>query len=569
MSFLQFDFNGKSLCFCRPQKIIQTRRLNEVVSCFLELQQAIEKGYYIAGYVAYEAAPAFVNFLQTHPETNSPLLWFGIYKAPIVNNKNFSPITEQLYWQLDTSFEDYQQAIQTIHQQIKAGNVYQVNYTVRLTSSINLTHSYALYKKICQAQQANYCAFLDMGEYQLLSASPELFFHWKEGIITTKPMKGTIARGKNVTLDQQQGCLLANSTKDQAENLMIVDLLRNDLSKIARLNSIQVPQLFTVEKYPTLFQMTSTIKARTKANTHLLNIFQALFPCGSITGAPKASAMEIINNLEKTARRAYCGTIGFVTPQQEAIFNVAIRTIEVHTAQARAYYGVGGGVTWDSSDKNEYQEILTKAKVLTAQPLPKELLESLLLADGRYFLLPLHIRRLQQSANYFNFVFNYSVVKKQLMQLAAQYPQGIYKVRLLLSQIGNCECQLTNINPLKQPLNASWSPIKMNSQNIFIYHKTSTRDFYPTVTLEKEYLLLNERDEITEFVNGNIVILKQHKWLTPPPTSGLLAGTLRQWLVNKKYLTEQVLFKEDIDAAEQIIFINSVRGARLVNFHIE
>lgn len=569
MSFLQFNFNGKNLCFCQPQTIIQTHHLNEVIDCFHELQQAVNQGYYIAGYVAYEAASGLINFLPTYPKGDLPLIWFGVYKEPDLHNQPFSSVTPDLDWQLDTSFTKYQQAIHTIRQHIKSGDVYQVNYTVRLACSFHINDSFALYRKICQAQQADYCAYLDIGNYQLLSASPELFFHWKQGIITTKPMKGTIGRGKNIDLDKKQASLLANSFKDQAENLMIVDLLRNDLSKIAQLNSIQVPQLFTLEKYPTLFQMTSTIKAHTKPNTSLLNIFQALFPCGSITGTPKASAMKIISQLETTPRGAYCGAIGFVTPNQEAIFNVAIRTIQVNTAKAQAYYGVGGAITWDSTDQNEYQEVFTKAKVLTEQPVPKELIESLLLINGHYFLLALHMMRLKKSAQYFNFAFNYFDLKKQLIQIAKQHAQGIYKVRLLLTQAGDSRCHLNNIAPLKEALKASWSPINIHSQNIFLYHKTSNRDFYPNVTLEKDYLLCNEREEVTEFVNGNLVILKQEQWLTPPIKSGLLAGTFRQWLLNKKFIHEQVLFKEDIVKAEQIIFINSVRGARPVKFYFE
>lgn len=566
MTHLQFDFNGKSLHFCHPLQIIQTHQLEQVADCFQKLQQAIKQGYYIAGFVSYEAAPAFIPYLATHFKSAIPLLWFGVYKQPVEKPQLLmqQPLTELPNWQIDTTRNEYQQAIQTIHNEIGAGNVYQVNYTVRLNTPFNPKHSYAYYQKIRQAQQADYCAYLDMGDFQLLSASPELFFHWKNDIITTKPMKGTIARGKTLAEDKQQTAILANSSKDQAENLMIVDLLRNDLSKIADLNSIKVPELFSIEKYPTVLQMTSTITANTKPNNNLFDIFKALFPCGSITGAPKASAMQTIKDLETTPRGAYCGAIGFVAPNNEATFNVAIRTIQVNTQKQQANYGVGGGITWDSTYGAEYAEVLTKAKILTTSQLPKQLLESLLLVDGNYFLLSLHLKRLKNSAEYFNFIFNYQQIKNNLLILAKQNPTGQFKVRLLLDKTGQIISEASPIELVSTSLKASWASEVMNRQNTLLYHKTTNRDFFPKATADNEYLLTNEKGEVTEFVNGNLIILSQGKWLTPPISSGLLAGTLRQWLLSKKYINEKVLYRKDIEQAEQILFINSVRGARKV-----
>lgn len=566
MTHLQFDFNGKSLHFCHPLKIIHTHQFDQVASCFQQLQQAVKQGYYIAGFVSYEAAPAFIPYLATHLKSEMPLLWFGIYKQPVEKPQLLAEqsLTALPNWQIDTSRADYQQAIETIHNEIGAGNAYQVNYTVRLNTTFNPQQSYAYYQRIRKAQQANYSAYLDMGDFRLLSASPELFFHWQNGTIITKPMKGTIARGKTLAEDKQQTAILANSAKDQAENLMIVDLLRNDLSKVADLNSIKVPELFTIEKYPTVLQMTSTITAQTKPDTTLFDIFKALFPCGSITGAPKPSAMQIIKQLETTPRGAYCGAIGLVTPDNEATFNVAIRTIQVDTNKQQASYGVGGGITWDSTEGNEYQEVLTKAKVLTSNQQPKHLLESLLLVDGNYFLLSLHLKRLKNSANYFNFSFNYQQFKRYLEELAKQNPKGQFKVRLLLAKTGQISTDTSAIELDDSLLKATWSDKTMDSQNTLLYHKTTSRDFFPKATVDQEYLLINEKGEVTEFVNGNLVILKQGKWLTPPVSSGLLAGTLRQWILNKKYISEQILYKKDIQQAEQILFINSVRGARKV-----
>lgn len=566
MIHLQFDFNGERTNFCHPLEVIETDCLRQVADCFRKLQKAIDEGFYVAGYIAYEAAPAFTPYLSTHTKGKMPLLWFGIFEKPFKTPDKEDQYTQSMPdWQMDTLQPDYQQKIQSIRHEIAQGNVYQVNYTVRLNAKLTADNGYAYYKKICEAQQANYCAYLDIGNFQLLSASPELFFHWKSGTITTKPMKGTISRGKTLAEDKIQANTLACSTKDQAENLMIVDLLRNDISKIADLNSIKVPQLFTLEKYPTVFQMTSTITAKTKPNTTLFEVFKALFPCGSITGAPKASAMNIITQLEASPREAYCGAIGFVSPKLGATFNVAIRTIELDKKVQQARYGVGGGITWKSTAKGEYQEIFAKAKVLTSNHLPKQLLESLLLVNGQYFLCALHLRRLKNSALYFNFTFNYSELSHQLKSLARQYHFGTYKVRLLINKHGHIDCEATPITLDELPINAKWSQYKVDSMNCLLYHKTTRREFYPKLEHpNQEFLLVNEKDQVTEFVNGNLVALIKGQWLTPPISSGLLTGTLREYLLTNQFISEQILYKKDVEEAEQLLFINSVRGAKKV-----
>lgn len=563
---LAFDFNGQHIDFYNPNKVIEAYTLDQVIPCFHQLQQAIADGFYIAGYVAYEAAPAFTPYLTTHHDNTMPLVWFGVFDKPIEDPCAKSPFLKTIpHWQIDTSQLIYQQAIKTIHHEIAQGNVYQVNYTVRLNAELPSKQSYTYYQQICQAQQANYCAYFDTEYFQLLSASPELFFHWKNGVITTKPMKGTISRGKTLAEDKQQTAILAHSAKDQAENLMIVDLLRNDMSKIALFNSVKVPALFSIEKYPTVFQMTSTVTAQTKPNTTLLDIFKALFPCGSITGAPKASAMKVITELETTPREAYCGAIGFVTPQQEAIFNVAIRTITLEKNTQSARYGVGGGITWSSTAGGEYQEVLAKTQVLTTNHFPNQLLESLLLIDGEYFLQALHLKRLKNSATYFNFRFNYTELKNCLKRLAQQYLSGTYKVRLLMDKEGNISCEAAPISFTNLPLQAKWHENSVNSANVLLYHKTTRREFYPVLEQpNQEYLLTNEKHQVTEFTNGNLIILSKGLWLTPPIESGLLAGTLREYLLKKGFIQEHVLYKEDIINAQQILFINSVRGARHV-----
>lgn len=563
--YLQFDFHGKSTHFCQPLYIIETHLHHEVSACFKKIQQALDEGCYAAGYVSYEAASAFTPYLKTHHKSTMPLLWFGIFKKPSQGSPPpIIPLSQIYDWAIKTSRKDYQKAIQYIHENIAQGNVYQVNYTARLTTTMHKQAAYSYYQKIRHAQQANYCAYLDTDDRQILSASPELFFHWQQGKITTKPMKGTIARGKTLAEDRVQRKILSESDKDRSENLMIVDLLRNDLSKIAHLNSIKVPELFTIEKYPTVLQMTSTITAETRPDTTLFDIFKALFPCGSITGAPKASAMQIITQLETSQRDIYCGAIGFITPDQEAIFNVPIRTLHIENQTNTATYAAGGGITWSSTVTGEYQELLAKAEILSTNTLPEHLLESLLLCDGQYFLLALHLRRLKNSAHYFNFKFFYTQTKQQLQALAQEHHSGNYKVRLLLNQQGEITLTKEPIDTTPSILQANWSALIMQSSNRLLYHKTTNRSFYPASSPNLEQLLLNEQEQVTEFTTGNIVISQQGKFLTPPQTVGLLNGTLREWLLKRNHIQEKILYKEDIEHAEHIFFINSVRGIRKV-----
>ena len=249
-------------------------------------------------------------------------------------------------------------------------------------------------------------------------------------------MKGTVKRGASHEEDTANANWLYHSEKDRAENVMIVDLLRNDLGMIAESGTVTVDKLFEIEQYPTVHQMTSTISAQVSETTSLVDIFKALFPCGSITGAPKISTMKIIAELENEPREVYCGAIGYITPNKEAIFNVPIRTVLIDHHSGEAVYGVGGGITWDSTSEGEYHEILAKAKVLEESPVEFELLESLLLDNGKYFLLEEHLNRMENSARYFGFDYDVNKVNKTLNDFSSKNNTGMVKVRLLLSKSG-------------------------------------------------------------------------------------------------------------------------------------
>lgn len=547
--------------FEEPIHLISTTTLAEVVPCLEQVLAYTKNGYYAAGYLSYEAAPAFDAAYAVHKAPTMPLLSFGIYKG-FTNN---APATKgDFHIQLtgsDTEQANYAKAIQTIHDQIENGNTYQTNYTVRLYGKFD-GEATALFKQLQQSQQANYTAYLHFGTQQILSASPELFFHLKDGELTTKPMKGTSRRGKSAREDLLCAQALAASEKNQAENVMIVDLLRNDLGKIAVTDSVEVTQLFEIEQYPTVHQMTSTVRAQLKPTHDLMDVFKALFPCGSITGAPKISTMDVIAKLESSPRDVYCGAIGFITPEQEAIFNVPIRTAVIE--EDKLTYGVGGGITWDSTISGEFDEVLAKAQVLTTRQPEFSLLESFLLEQEVYALRTLHLERLKQSARYFSFPFDETQINA-LLEQEARGKMAAQKVRLLLAKTGELTIESAPIQSMADTLSIALAQTAMNSDDVFLYHKTTKRDMYTQHAIPDgcfDVLLYNERGEITEFTFGNIVYEMAGKLYTPPVDSGLLAGTYREHMLAAGQVEERIFLKNELDTVDALYFVNSVRGMK-------
>jgi para-aminobenzoate synthetase / 4-amino-4-deoxychorismate lyase len=565
---IAIDFVEAQFQVDTPEFIIVADELNEVLPALREVEAAWKNGYYAVGYLSYEAAPALDPQLVVHRNPKMPLLWFAIFREPSI--KSASHQVNDFYvssWNPDCSSEEYQQAIHTIHQAIERGDTYQVNHTIRLHASFH-GDAFAYFKQLSALQQG-YNAFLDIGRYQLLSISPELFFHWKQGHIQTRPMKGTAKRGRYLEEDRQNAIFLGNSEKDRAENLMIVDLLRNDLGKIAIPGTVRVPSLFTVEKYSTVWQMTSTVEATTRPEITLTDVFQALFPCGSITGAPKRKTMELITSLEHSPREVYCGTIGYLKPNGEANFNVAIRTAIIDQVEKTVEYGVGGGITWDSTSRAEYEEVLTKARILSTQQISFQLLESIRLDNGSYKLLERHLQRLKESAEYFDFRFSMVDVEQKLSELIQLYPIGVYKVRLLFSTDGEIQLEAEELVKFHDPVIVTLADTAISSNDIFLYHKTTKRQVYDKQrkTGFFDTLLWNERGELTEFTIGNLVLELDGKKVTPPRDSGLLAGTLREELIELGEIKEQVLTKDDLKRATAIWLINSVRGWIRVEAH--
>lgn len=553
------------LHFQNPQRIITTQNINEVREALQNVEAIVNaEGQHAVGFVSYEAARAFDSTLQTFKSNNFPLLWFGLYAEAQTSEvlRDFGSLNAQ--WQPNIKKDDYNNAIKKIKDYIANGKTYQVNYTMRLISDSEID-SAPLFFHLTQAQN-KYAAFIETDDFTICSASPELFFDLNGEVITSKPMKGTIKRGRTTSEDITNSNWLRASEKNRAENVMIVDMIRNDLSKIAQLGSVHVPTLFEIEKYSTVFQMTSTVQAKTYAS--VTQIFSALFPCASITGAPKVSTMKIINELEASPRKIYTGSIGYISPNRQARFNVAIRTALIDKKNKTAEYGVGGGIVWDSEDKDEYEEALLKAKVLSNPPQPEfSLFETILWTkDEGYFLLDKHLARLKDSAEYFDFEFLEEVVRKQLSVISEQWSvvsgqsSGI-RVKIILDKFGNLTSEVKEINSQNKIFKVCLASQPIDSSNVFLFHKTTHRAIYEKSTQEgfDDVLLFNEKDELTEFTIGNLVVEKNSEFFTPPTSCGLLAGTFREHLIETGKIKEKVIYKNEINNFEKIYLINSVR----------
>jgi para-aminobenzoate synthetase/4-amino-4-deoxychorismate lyase len=406
--------------------------------------------------------------------------------------------------------------------------------------------------------QNKYAAYVDTGRYVICSASPELFFKLDENKIYSPPMKGTAKRGRTTLEDKEQAEWLRNSIKNRAENVMIVDMIRNDLGRIAETGSVQVPELFTVEKYPTLFQMTSTVQAKTNAS--LDEIFTALFPSASITGAPKVSTMNIIAELETTPRKIYTGSIGYISPNRKAQFNVAIRTALIDRENKTAEYGVGGGIVWDSTSADEYSEALLKARVLTENPSSFDLIETFLWTPKNgYFLREKHLARMQDSADYFDFQFSSEEFKNQLEQLATHFnsPQ---RVRILLDKHGEFKTEAKDFQINRKVFKVCLAEKPIDSNDVFLFHKTTQREMYPPIPADfDDVLLYNENNELTEFTIGNLVAEIDGELFTPPISCGLLAGTFRSLLLEMGKINERLIHTDELVKCSKLYLVNSVR----------
>jgi len=545
---------------------LEARQPAEVANILDRVEKAAGEGLFAVGYVAYEAAAGLNPDLPPRSGVEGlPFAWFALYRQRHPAGDDECPVEETAAPQLQPSLSlpEYDAAVEEIRSRIAAGESYQVNFTFPLNGTLG-NEPLPLYNRIRAGQKAPFAAYLDTGRFVILSASPELFFASRDGEITVRPMKGTAPRGRWTAEDRSLAAGLAASPKERAENLMIVDLLRSDLGIVAETGTVTVDSLFDVERYPTVHQMTSTVSARFRSGTSLSDVFRALFPCGSVTGAPKRRSMEIIAGLEKSPRGVYCGAIGTVGPGGEAVFSVAIRTLLLDRADSRLTLNVGSGITWDSNPGAEYRECLAKGAFLHADNRPFQLIETMRRENGTILRLDRHLARLAASADYFGIPCD----REKALAMLASLPDCAGPVRLRLTLDAHGEFGLTTA-PLvvdSTPVRLGMARVSVDPSDRFRYHKTSRRELLDGERLGRsdcdEVLFANSRGELTEGSYHNLVLCLDGRLVTPALGCGLLPGVLREELLESGDIGEAILHPDDLERAEEIWLINSLRGWR-------
>jgi para-aminobenzoate synthetase / 4-amino-4-deoxychorismate lyase len=559
---------GRSFAFSGHRGVLRADRLEQVLPLLRRVDRAAAGGLHAVGFVAYEAAAAFEPALCTRPpDPRIPLAWFSLHERrrrvrPVRGGGLEDPPGP---WTAELDAAAHHARVEAIRELLAAGDSYQVNLTFRLRAAFRGSAA-TLYRTLCRAQGSSFCAHLELGEgTAIVSASPELFFHRRGSAIRLRPMKGTRPRGRWPAEDAALAVELGASEKDRSENLMIVDLLRNDVGRVAETGSVRVEDPFRVERYETVHQMTSTISARLRPGVGTPELFRALFPCGSVTGAPKIRTMEIIRDLETSPRGVYCGAIGVVSPG-ESVFSVAIRTLLLGGGEAEL--GVGSGITWGSDPAEEYRECWTKASFTRSGAGEFRLLETILYgADGRWSLLAGHLDRLAASAAYFGFVWDRPGVEEALSRVPAGPAGTALVVRLTLGRGGDPAVDWKPLASTPDPVRVAVADdLPVDSSDRFLYHKTTLRGPYERRLAARpgadDVLLVNERGELTESTVANLVVALGGELRTPPLDSGLLPGVLRAELVRTRTVRERVIRPEDLSAAEGIWLVGSVRGWR-------
>jgi para-aminobenzoate synthetase / 4-amino-4-deoxychorismate lyase len=552
-------FHG--LAFAGPRELIRADRPADVRPALERVAALAADGAWAVGYIAYHAAPAFDAALRARPG-RLPLLHFGIFEGPAPAHETPGGGPQQpLDWRPDVTRAEYDDAIDRIREAIERGDVYQVNHTFRLHAQ-SVADAERLYHHLRAAQGEGWFACLALGDVTILSISPELFFHLDGRRIVTRPMKGTLPRGRYPEEDDALATRLAGSAKDRAENVMIVDLLRNDLGRVCRPGSIHVPRLFEVERYRTVWQLTSTVQGELRDDVTLADTFAALFPCGSVTGAPKVAATAIIDALEASPREVYCGAIGVVAPGGEAAFNVAIRTLCLDR-DGRATYGVGGGVTWDSAPHAEYEEALSKAAVLAENMPDFDLLETMRLEHGGYPRLDGHLARMAESARYFGRPFDEDRVRLALARHAHAADRQPRRARLRVDPRGEPHVSSEPLTRHPDPRRVALAGVPVSRTDRFLCHKTTQRAEYDRRRAARgdvdDVILMNDAGELTELTTGNLVLQLAGRRLTPRRSAGLLAGIFRGELLAAGAVEEAVLTPDQLAAADRVWLVNSLR----------
>ncbi|WIT10711.1 bifunctional anthranilate synthase component I family protein/class IV aminotransferase [Paucibacter sediminis] len=555
-----------------PAQRLLAHSPGELAGVIAQAQQAARAGAWVLGGLRYEAAGALDAALATRASAQ-PLAEFAIYhQAPQPWPAEADCFTGPLGWADVQADADEAVQIERVREWIRAGDCYQINLTTRLHAALPADLDPArLFLALHAQQPGGFSLFLRSAG--VASVSPELFFDWRplpesqrSWLLAAQPMKGTAPRGNDVVEDEAAQAYLRTSEKERAENLMIVDLLRNDLGRVATLGSVRVPRLFELHALPTVWQMTSTVTAVSRPGLSLAEVFAALFPCGSVTGAPKVRAMQIIRELEPDARGWYCGALGLMQPGGVATFNVPIRTVEWQGERLQC--GIGSAITLDSEPAAELAEWRAKTRFLLRAEAPIAALETLRLEQGAYQRLPGHLARLQRTAQHFGLRLSPARVREALQALAAQHGEGCWRVRLTLDAQGAIHAEALAYAPSPLPLRLALAPEPIASLGAaaeFVQHKTTRRELYEACARHKpaaafDLLLWNTQEELTECSFGNIALQIDGEWLTPARASGLLPGVLREELLAQGRVREARLLKSDLARAQALAFFNSLRG---------
>lgn len=576
---------GDSLLFTDPLEILTLLSGEDILAWFARLESWLDRGYALAGWLGYEAGYLLDAALAgcAWPDDGRTLLgWFGVYRSPEHVGRERIESADELaaareYGVSRFSFElseaEYCRKIERLREEIAAGNIYQANFTGRCRFTFDGSPE-ALYVAMKRRQPSPWSAMLNTGDRLVLSFSPELFFVREGERIETMPMKGTAPRRERPDEDFAEKAGLAKCEKNRAENLMIVDLLRNDLGRVCTTGSVRAVGLFETQTYPTLHQMVSTIRGELRPATRLFELFRALFPCGSVTGAPKVRAMQLIGELERSSRGVYTGAVGFMLPGGRTAFNVAIRTIELQGR--RGVYGTGSGIVWDSDPHAEYRECMLKTAILSglASPSPQPgIFETLQWNGWEYLLLDDHLDRLSASARALDIDYDGSIVIDALDAKARELREcgGRHRVRLSLDRDGG-----VTVEPEPFALDLSGKPVRVcvarervDSRDPLLHHKTTARERYDSALREAmangfgEALFLNERGELTEGAISNVLLRLDGRWFTPPESVGLLNGVFRRYLLRTRpWIRQKALTLDDLRRADIVLICNSLRGMR-------
>lgn len=601
------DENNKSLLFVKPSCRLICRRGDDQQEYLDLLQGKLNEGFYLAGWFGYEFGALLEGRLGqcTRSFSDPPeiLADFGVFLKPYKFNHSTGksdfpcspypqghPVNQSFsiaHLKPNMEKNEFVDAIEKVRDYIGAGDTYQVNYTMKLLFDFHGSVE-GLYRRLRRNQSVGYGAYIKSAGESILSFSPELFFRKSNSEITVRPMKGTVTRGNNSAEERGFAEFLGSDPKNRAENVMIVDLLRNDLARLLfgeKDASVTTESLFDVESYESLLQMTSTVKGRVRDKElpplDLSRLIASLFPCGSVTGAPKIRTMQIIDELEKEPRGVYTGTIGFMAPDGEAVFNVPIRT--VHLKDGKGEMGIGAGITYGSVGEEEWDESLLKGRFLTHAQEDFRLVETMVWRqeDG-YYLLNLHLARLGRAAEFFKFSCHDELLRSLLTQRAETFTGSCMRVRLVLEKDGHAELEAVACEPpahvlLPEPsaLNqreivarVDVSLLKPPKLDPFLLHKTTKRDVYNAEHQKAvtrgciDTIFINDREEVTEGCISNVIILKEGRYKTPPLDCGLLPGVMRRALLADMScsLAEEVVTREELCSADAVFICNSVRG---------